>query len=329
LSKRLRASIDGPRQSRRMTALPRLPRPSPLPPEMLTLAASQDGAMSIEQLREFASDGTVAYWARSGHLVRLWRGVYALPNQAENLATRLRAADLTLGRPAVACLHTAAALHRFDIFGDGATHVLASESWGSRREGIVAHRRLVTAPVVLVAGRWATDPRETALSIAAQQRRPARILAVLDAALRSGAVTSAEELAAFANRLSLNRIRTVRPLTVWADGRAESPWESWLRWGFLDSGLPMPQPQVWVPTARGNRRRLDLGWEEYKVGCEFDSVEFHTGDALPDDRARHNELMECGWLMVHATKVPGWARPDRVIAQARVALISRGWNPRP
>ncbi len=153
------------------------------------------------------------------------------------------------------------------------------------------------------------------------------MLAVLDAALRSGAVADPQALIDFADRLSVNRIRKVRPIAPWADGRAESPPESWLRWAILDAELPPPVPQVTVVTPSGRVRRFDLGWPEYRVGCDFDGVEFHTGEALHHDRVRMNDLTAADWRNLYITNQMIWYDRAAMLGRVEALLRSRGWRP--
>jgi hypothetical protein len=191
----------------------------------------------------------------------------------------------------------------------------------------VLHRRLITAPLVEIGGRLVTNPYETALCVAALQSSNPRMLAVLDAALRSGHVSDLELLATCADRLSVNRIRQVRPMISWADPRAESPPESWLRWVFLDAGLPPPTPQVWIDTPSGRRRRVDLGWPKYRVGCEYEGVEFHTGAALHKDRQKLNDVTAADWLTFYVTQQMVWHDRARLVGRVDSMLRARGWRP--
>ncbi len=145
-----------------------------------------------------------------------------------------------------------------------------------------------------------TDPAETAVRIAALTRSAPHALAGLDAALRSH-YTSAPTLTEAAEQLHIDRIASVRALVRLADGRAESPGESWLRWVCHDAGLPPPEPQFWVKSTNGAWFRVDLAWPELKLGLEYDGVEFHTGSALTSDRARGNALRRQGWSIVSVT----------------------------
>lgn len=286
-----------------------------VPDGLTSLALRQAGSITVEQVLDHVTTPQLTRLVAGGGLVRLWRGAYALAGRQSEVLTRLRAADLTYGSTVVACLHTTAELYNFDIAGDAKTHVLTMVPGAHRHGNLVPHRNLITAPLERVSGRPTTNPAEAAMTIASMQPNPPRALAVLDAALRSGAVASTSVLTEHADRLSVNRIRRTRLLIPWADGRAESPPESWLRWVFLDAGLPPPVPQHWVITSSGRRYRLDLAWPSRKVACEYDGVAFHTGAALFDDRQRLNDLTGDGWRMTFATASMVWTGRPSLIAQ--------------
>lgn len=294
-----------------------------LPTELLQYAQRQSGAISTAQLKCWLTHGQAQRAIRTGTLVKLWRGAYVLPDRASSIRTRLAAADLTLGSPATACLDTAAALYGFDISGDPRTHVLAPGTSASKRERLVLHRYRVRESLATVAGRSAVDPAETALMVAARAANPQRALAVLDAALRSRAVRSADDLAHAAARAKFNGIRQVRSLVPLADGRAESPPESWLRWICHDAGLPPPIPQFSVRCPDGRWYRLDLAWPALRVGCEYDGVEFHTGSALRRDRMRLNAFSAADWVIVSATGSMVWTGRQQLTDQLARHLSTR------
>lgn len=258
-----------------------------------------DGAFTTEQIDGGAHGRHLTDLVGAGVLVRLWQGAYTTPAGATSIETRLRAADLTLGFPAAACLETAAALWGFDLSADQRLHVLAPGQAPTRRSGLVLHRDRFLAPLQTVHGRLLTHPAETAVGLAARLRGGPKSLAVLDNALRSGA-TARGDLADIADTLGLNHIRKVRELIQVADPAAESPGESWTRWAVLTADLPDPVLQHWVSI--GSRRfRLDLAWPDLKIACEYDGVEFHTGTRLAADRERLNALKSAGWTIIHVT----------------------------
>lgn len=212
--------------------------------------------------------------------------------------TRLAAAELTLGRSVTACLHTAAEIYGFAVAQDGRTHVIGASR--STLDTLAVHRTPPVGPVRPVDRIAVVDAAETAVRLAGQEADAPHTLAVLDSALRAQA-TNQPALAAMSAQLHVNRIGEVRDLVTLADPRAESPPESWLRWVCHDAGLPAPVPQCWVECADGQWVRLDLGWPRYKLGLEYDGVQFHTGTALTRDRARLNALIRTGWTIVHCT----------------------------
>lgn len=300
-----------------------------LPPELLELAAVQHGALLGTQLTPVVGRRQLLGLTHYGVLNKLWRNAYAVPvtdpgpDRRSDVRTRLSAAELSLRRPVTACLHSAAELYGSDIRGDRRTHVLAAVDSPSRLDGLVLHRPHLVRTNGVVDGRSVTDLAETTVRIAALERNPAKALAVLDAALHRTCVDR-PRLTAVAGELPIRGIRQVRELISLADARSESPGESWLRWVCLESGLPRPTPQIWVTTAQGRRYRIDLGWPDLRVGCEYDGLQFHTGEALFDDRERNNELQRAGWLMLGVTSRMIWTHREHLVAQIRSMVDSRG-----
>lgn len=85
---------------------------------------------------------------------------------------RLRGLDFRCGTRVAACLHTAAAIHGFDVEEPAGLHVLSPS--GSRlrsTDGLKVHRR-EGAPLTIVDGRPITAPGWTAVEVARSQRRP-------------------------------------------------------------------------------------------------------------------------------------------------------------
>ncbi len=285
------------------------------------IAAAQFGVVLFQQAADVLPRRRITAAVGHGDLVRLWHGAYALP--PVSLETRLRAAELTLGPDQIACLDTAAALHGFDLSGDPRLHLLAGNGAISRRPELVLHRIKPLSPLLRYRDQALMAGAETAVRVAARQRTDSAALAVMDAALASRAVARKVQLAEIAERLLINGIQRVRRVVNWADSQAESPRESWLRWLFLDGGLPPPVTQFWVRLA-DVRYRLDLAWPQYKVGCEYDGTMFHTGQALYKDRRRLNDLTADGWLLTFATQSLTAGEQGNLVAQVAGMLRSRG-----
>jgi hypothetical protein len=118
----------------------------------------------------------------------------------------------------------------------------------------------------------------------------------------------------------LRRLREALPLV---DGGASSPRETRLRLLFIDAGLPRPTTQIPVVEEHGRLvRMLDMGWEDFMVGAEYD------GDQHRTNRRRHvkdlkvmPKLKRMGWDVI---RVINEDRDEDVIARAWSALTSRG-----
>ena len=79
--------------------------------------------------------------------------------------------------------------------------------------------------------------------------------------------------------------------------------------------MPPPVLQHWVRIASARYARLDLAWPDRRLACEYDGVAFHTGDRLPEDRARMNALSRLGWTVVHVTAAMVFSGRRALIAQ--------------
>src|SRR5262249_39887623 len=80
----------------------------------------------------------------------------------------------------------------------------------------------------------------------------------------------------------------------------------------------------WALVLAGQRRRLDFAYPEHKVAIEVDGYESHSRyDVFEDDRARANELVVRGWLVLRFTRRQLLHRPGWVAATILAALAAR------
>jgi len=87
--------------------------------------------------------------------------------------------------------------------------------------------------------------------------------------------------------------------------------------------LPRPEYQ-WPLVLAGQRRRIDFAYPEHKVAIEVDGYESHSRyDVFEDDRARANELVLQGWVVLRFTRRQLLHRPGWVAATIRAALAAR------
>ncbi|KUI00165.1 hypothetical protein [Mycobacterium sp. IS-3022] len=264
--------------------------------ELTELFDAQGGLATSAQILQHMTRRGFDSALESGPLQRLWPGVYCIGEPDD--AMRLRGLDFRCGTPVAACLHTAAAIHGFDIEEPADLHVLSPP--GSRlrsTDGMKVHRR-EGAPMTVVDGRPVTAAAWTAVEVARSQRRP-RALATLDAALRSGSVNRTELWRAAVEQAGRRGIVTVRDLIALADARSESPMESEARLAMIDGGLPIPELQYELIDGNGQLRRVDFAWPAQRVAVEYDGVDWHSSaEALRRDRRRTAALLDVRWVVI-------------------------------
>lgn len=264
--------------------------------ELTRLLDEQAGVVTSAQALTYLTRRGLEAELNRGGLQKIWYGIYG---QGEvTTALQLRGLDLATGTTVAVCLGTAAAAYGFDTEETQDLHVLNPPGRQLRSaDGLVVHRR-DGAPLTMVAGRQATAPAWTAIEAARGLRRP-RVLATLDAALRSGTCSRDDLRRAAAQQSGRRGIVVVRELLPLAAPEAESPMESEARLVMIDGGLPKPVLQHEVMDVSGRIWRLDFAWPEYRVAAEYDGVDWHSGpEAFLRDRRRTAALQGLGWVAV-------------------------------
>jgi hypothetical protein len=236
--------------------------------------------------------------------------VYLLEDVPDVTEIRAAAALLVVSPAAVVCDRTAAWIHGVDVFKYHELDVLPRletfvlrGNWRTRRpETSGGERDLAEHDICVVSGLRVTTPLRTALDLGCcLSRRDA--LAALDAFMRLCGITRAELLAELPRYFRRRGVVQLRHLVPLADGRAESPGESWTRLEIIDAGLPKPEPQYWVMHAGRAVFRLDLAYPHARVCVEYDGREFHEGEeADTHDEARRAWLRRRGWTVIVVDK---------------------------
>jgi len=264
--------------------------------ELCRLLDEQGGVVTAGQALTFLTRRGLESSVNHGALQKIWHGIYGRGELTPGL--RLRGLDLAAGTTVAACLGTAAAAYGFDTEQPTDLHVLNPVGRRLRpTDGLVVHRR-EGAPLTVVAGRPVTTPAWTAVEVGRSLRRP-RVLATLDAALRSGTCTRDELEHAIRRQSGRRGIVTVRELLSLANPLAESPMESEARLVMIDGGVPPQELQFEVVDVTGRAWRLDFAWPEYRVAAEYDGLDWHSGpEALVRDRRRTAALLDLGWVVV-------------------------------
>jgi hypothetical protein len=239
--------------------------------------------------------------------------------------TRALAAWLWSGRTATVAGLSAAALHRTAWIDDWLPAELNRRSRDKAR-GIILHSDTLDDDETSECdGIRLTRPARTAFDLG---RRKGLVTAVvrLDALMRATGLKVADvELLAERHR-GMRGLVQLRQALLMADGGAESPYETKTRLVLVGSGLPRPQTQIEVLNVWGAvMARIDMGWEEWKVGVEFDGAQHWTDPAQRTrDIDRLAELETRGWTIIRVSADMLWHRPHVVVARVRRALLAAG-----
>jgi len=238
----------------------------------------------------------LAWLLSSGEIHQLLKGVYVATGTPDTVELRAAAAALVIPSNAIACGETAAWIHG-----------IPTTALGPRTVRVQWTR--TAADVVEVCGLRVISPIATGVELAMQLHRPFALSAV-DALLRSGKADRFAIRAASAEYAGRPGIRQASEILRYADRRAESPGESWLRLRLIDAGFGQPQLQFRV---KGPARdyRIDVAYPEFvdgrRLGLEYDSDLWHSRDRdHVRDEARRGELEALGWHIIPVHRTDLW-----------------------
>lgn len=113
---------------------------------------------------------------------------------------------------------------------------------------------------------------------------------------------------------------SVEECLTFVDPRLETALES-TSWGrFVDAGIPMPTPQVWLQGASGRWYRVDFWWAEFGVIGEADGMlKYRSAEDLAEEKARQLDLEGPGRSMFRW----GWEHAIRIGDPLLAALFAR------
>jgi very-short-patch-repair endonuclease len=253
----------------------------------------------------------------------IFHGIYVPERHEVSLRDRIEGAALVAPNAVIAGV-AASAVHGARWVDDAAPIEIVGTC--RRQRGLIVRNELLGGDdVTEVGGIRVTTPARTAFDLARHLPRD-RAIARLDALMNSRPYSD-EDVMLIAKKhhgaRGLVRLRTALPLV---DRGAESPKETWLRLTFIDAGLPKPTTQFVVRTESGRYvRRIDMVWEEFKVGAEYDGAQ-HLTDRYQYSRDvwAGRELQRMNWRVIHVIKEDAAAD---IVDAARTALLSRGWRP--
>ncbi len=260
------------------------------------------------------------WMVRTGRATRAHRGTYLVGSDPTDLLDRVRAALAVCGPHAVIGHHTAALLLGFGVLDSAAIHVVVPAGTAfPQRPGIATHQCVVPLPEpATVRGVPCTPAARCAIDLARMVRRR-DVLAVLDAALRTGACDAESLSAELARHDRLRGIKQARDLVPLADPRAPCRQESQLRLTLYEGGLRGFQPQFPVMDDGYARYYLDLADPVTRVGVEYDGSSHLDRQRMRRDRFRHNWLDGHGWRMRYFTDRDLYGDPASIVDTVRAA----------
>lgn len=316
--------------------------PTPLPPQLLGVAAAHGGVFSTAEAGDAGLDRyEVCRLQRRGVIHRLRRGYYVARSVYDAAGTRGRteleatALARAVGRDAVLSHETAAILHGLAVLdratavslgdpdaGEGSPallHLTRPTLRSSRTEaGVHHHDAELPATDVVTLGRLSvTSLARTALDVSRGSTFRQAVVA-LDSAYRLGATV--EQVSDVLQRCrSWPGARVASLAVASADPASGSPGESLLRVLFAEQGLPAPATQVPFRDDEGLIGVADFYFEEHSTVGEFDGLVKYgaRGDmdseqmraALVKEKLREDRFRGAG-LEVVRTTWPDLFRPS-------------------
>lgn len=292
-------------------------------------ARGQHGVVTTAQALDLGLDRWgLSAMVKAGRLVRLGRGVYALPSpeletddgRHEAMA---RGALLTYPTAALAGV-TAVAAHGLPVIGALPKRprlVSAVPSEVLTQSLILRPRRQASVGD----SEWgrAVSVQDAVVQVALEHGTGPGLVAG-DAALHAGTVSLKllEEVAARVE--GWPRYGRVRTMMCHLDGRSESPGESLVRLELAVGGIATT-PQVEIHDEHGRLAgRVDLLVDGYKLIVEFDGmVKYRDGgtEAVISEKRREDLLRSLGYVVVRVV----WAdldKPGKILAAVRKAMAT-------
>ncbi|MEH3155133.1 MAG: hypothetical protein PGN29_07180 [Gordonia paraffinivorans] len=255
--------------------------------------------------------------------------MYADPAIVLTATDRIRAAYLSAGPGSVVAGLSAQLLHGVhypDVDGD-VEMIRDLRGQGRRRSGVRFLRtdRLAADDIVEFAGLPVTSVVRTAYDLG--RRRPDWLaLGHLDDLARSAGLNASELWAYTRDHPRARGICQLRELVGLVDPLAESPGESWTRLVMHRHELPRPESQIEVLDESGIViARFDLGYRRYKIGVDYDGVDYHSSEQQKlHDQRRDGAVMRRGWIPLRTTGAALSADENAEMARIRGALERRG-----
>jgi hypothetical protein len=257
--------------------------------------------------------------------VRLTRGAYVSRAVPLSILSAARAVTQVLPNGAVFSHLTAAALLGAPVAHTWPLHVAVPPGVvrPQRRRVRVHVRDLLPEDVVVHRGLAVTSGPQTLLDLSAVLAAD-ELVAVGDALYRAGHLDHDRVEARLRRAEGVRGIVLARHVAPLLSPLAASRPESLFRYWLTASELPNPRPQVPVFDRRGREvAHADLGYEEWKVGLEYEGRQHAETRQFGRDLERYSLMAAGGWLLLRFG-APHLHRRPAVIERVAGALRSRG-----
>jgi very-short-patch-repair endonuclease len=240
---------------------------------------------------------TIDHWVKTGRLLRIHQGVYALGHVPPSPHARLMAAVLACGPRAVVSHRSAA--HLWGLIRYWGPIEITTPT-AHRRTGLIVHRSSLTAA-------------ETTRQYGVPTTAPARTLADLQGVLDPASLTRAVNDARLAKLLSLDDL----PPGLRRD-QPQRPTRSAFEDAFRSfcTRHRLPQPQINAIVAG---YEVDAYWPAGNLIAELDGYDTHI-NTFEEDRAKDADLVEAGHRVVRVTWDRLTCQPLREAARFRRLL---------
>lgn len=256
---------------------------------------------------------------------RIYRNVYQRRGRELTARDRAIAAWLWSGKEAVVAGCSAAALLGAEWIDPHTPAELVCDRTRPPSLIVTRNETLTEFEVTAVNGVPVTSPARTVFDLG---RRPGLTVAVvrIDALARATGVTAKDVYPLVHSRRGARGMKQLRRVLPLIDAGAESPQETRTRLVLMRGGLPRPQTQIEVRNVWGAVfARIDMGWEEWLVGVEYDGGQHWLDPRIrADDIDRTAELERRGWRLVRVSADLLRHRPEVVVDRTRRALAAAG-----
>lgn len=239
-----------------------------------------------------------------------------------------------LGTDTVVSHTSAARLHGLPVWVPAATsevvHVTRNRSSGGYRKGrIHAHVGVLEPGMTTdLNGMAVTSVARTVIDCACTVSF-AQGVAMADYAVHSN-LTSLTDLADTVDGLGRRQGGSrARQVVISADGRSESPGESFSRLTICQCGLPTPELQFEIRDGLQLIARSDFAWQQFRTVGEFDGrVKYGrllkpgqtAGDVLWEEKRREDAIRSLGWEVVR------WTWADLANPAALAEMLRRAFE---